>query len=97
VAMADENLGTKLNLRKFKSALAAGADCMAVVCPACFQQLDAKQPSIKKVFNQDINVPVLYLTELMALAMGIPVKDLNLKSHRVKTAPVLANLGLVEE
>lgn len=97
VGMTDDNLATKLNLRKFKSALKAGADCVAVVCPACFQQFDAKQPNIKKVLNQDINVPVLYLTELMALAIGLPVKDINLKMHRVKTAPILGKLGIAEE
>jgi len=97
VGMTDENVATKLNLRKFKSALKAGADCFAVICPACFQQLDAKQPNIKKVFNEDINVPVFYLTELMAIAMGLPVKDLNLKMHRIKTAPVLGKLGITED
>jgi len=93
-AMADEDLASKLNLRKFKSALKGGAECMAVVCPACFQQLDSKQPNINKAFGTDINVPVFYLTELMAMAMGIPVTDINLKMHRVKTDPITSKLGV---
>lgn len=97
VAMTDEEVSTKLNLRKFKSALAAGANCMVVVCPACFQQLDSKQPNINKVYGTDINVPVLYLTELIALAMGISATDLNLKMHRIKTDSVTGNLEAVAE
>ncbi|HMF33244.1 MAG TPA: heterodisulfide reductase-related iron-sulfur binding cluster [Candidatus Lokiarchaeia archaeon] len=96
-AMADEDVSNKLNLRKYKSALKAGAECMAVVCPACFQQLDSKQPNINKAFGTDINLPVLYLTELMALAMGMSPTDINLKMHRVKTDPVTGKLGVKAE
>ena len=46
------------------SAKEVGADAIVVACPMCNMNLDQKQTSEEKL-------PILYFTELMALAMGI--------------------------
>ena len=51
----------------------AGVDCIVVNCPACFQKIDVMR-----------GIPVLYLTELLALAMGESFDSLNLKYHATK-------------
>ena len=94
VAMADEDTAMKLNMRKFKDMKKKGADCMCVICPACFQQFDTKQANIKKAMGEDPEVPVFYLTELLALAMGEAVESLEFKNHRAKVANALAKIGL---
>ena len=40
-------------------------DALVVVCPSCFQQFDLNQAALQRA-NENINVPVLYLSELIA-------------------------------
>ncbi|GAB4308943.1 MAG: CoB--CoM heterodisulfide reductase subunit B [Promethearchaeota archaeon] len=91
VANKDEETAKALNERKFKSIVAAGADVVCVVCPACFQRLDGVQRSLKGVVAKQL--PVLYLTELFALAMGASAADINLKMHRVKDDELVTRMG----
>lgn len=63
-------------------ALNAEADIIVAACPLCQPNLDNREFQINKKFGTSYNVPVLYFTELMALAMGIPV-DNWLKTHFV--------------
>jgi heterodisulfide reductase subunit B len=44
-------------------------------CPFCFVQFDLKQKD---------DVPVLYLAELLALALGASSDEIGLKYHRIK-------------
>ncbi|MFX1481416.1 MAG: CoB--CoM heterodisulfide reductase iron-sulfur subunit B family protein [Promethearchaeota archaeon] len=74
-----QNLKTKMDSIK-----KAGADIIVVNCPACFQQFDTRQRDLSKKFETEYNIPVLYLTELYALAMGISPDDIGLKYHRVR-------------
>ena len=69
---------------KMDSIKNAGADIIVVNCPACFQQFDTRQRDLSKKFETEYNIPVLYLTELYALAMGISPDDIGLKFHRVR-------------
>ncbi|MFW9988273.1 MAG: CoB--CoM heterodisulfide reductase iron-sulfur subunit B family protein [Candidatus Odinarchaeota archaeon] len=80
--------------RKLDSIIRAGADVLVVNCPACFQQFDTKQRDLGKKFNANYNIPVLYITELLALAMGINPDDIGLKFHRIKLFTILEKLGL---
>ena len=84
VAKADEKLSNEILYRKLKSMKENGVNCIAVVCPACFLQLDFGQRAINTAYNTDFNFPVFYLTELIALSFGIDPKELGLKFHGIK-------------
>ena len=62
----------------------AGVDIIVVNCPACFQQFDTRQRDLSKVYETEYRIPVLYITELYALAMGVSPEDIGLKFHRVR-------------
>jgi len=62
----------------------AGVDIIVVNCPACFQQFDTRQRDLSKVYDAEYDIPVLYITELYALAMGVSPEDIGLKFHRIK-------------
>jgi heterodisulfide reductase subunit B len=53
----------------------AGANCILTPCPFCFVQFDLRQKS---------GLPVLYLSELVALALGASADQIGLKYHRIK-------------
>ena len=79
---------------KMDSIKKAGVDVICVNCPACFQQFDTQQRDLSKKYEADYNIPVLYLTELLALAMGISADDIGLKFHRTRLKDMLEKLGL---
>lgn len=64
-------------------------DALVVVCPSCFQQFDLNQAALRRN-NEDLNIPVFFLTELMALAMGHDPATLGFDLHRVPVDPFLA-------
>jgi heterodisulfide reductase subunit B2 len=77
--------GIVLDLVKkvLESAKNAGADCIAVACPLCQANLDMRQNQINNKYGTDFKIPILYITQLIGLAVGIPVKDLGMNSHFV--------------
>lgn len=77
-----------------EEAIAAGADCLVTPCPLCHLNLDSRQPEVESVIGQKLGLPVLHLPQLVALALGVPPKQLGLDRHVVSTRPVLEKLGL---
>jgi heterodisulfide reductase subunit B len=69
----------------------AGADLIAVACPLCHANLDARQ------FQMDIAepLPILYFTQLLALAFGLPEKSSGLNRNLVDPRVLLRSKGLL--
>jgi heterodisulfide reductase subunit B len=63
-------------------------DALVVVCPSCFLQFDANQAVLNRN-NEGFNIPVLYLSELIALAYGHTPEEIGLDGHRVSVQPFL--------
>jgi heterodisulfide reductase subunit B len=63
----------------------AGADAIVVACPLCHLNLDARQMQMESVEKP---MPILYFTQLMALALGLPEKAM-LKKNMVDPIPLL--------
>jgi heterodisulfide reductase subunit B len=81
--------------RKLHDLQRAEVDALVVVCPSCFQQFDLNQAALQRA-NEDLHVPVLYLTELIALAYGHAPEEIGLDMHRVSVEPFLAKWGARE-
>jgi heterodisulfide reductase subunit B2 len=75
----------------------AGAHAIVVACPLCQSNLDMRQPDIDKRQGTTYGIPVIYFTQLMALAFGYPVSDLMPGKHIIPIEPALAHIGEVEE
>jgi heterodisulfide reductase subunit B len=68
----------------------AGADAVVVACPLCHTNLDARQAQMELAGV----TPVLYFTQLMALAFGL-AGQAALGKNLVDPRPVLAARGLL--
>jgi len=66
----------------------AGADAIVVACPMCHSNLDFRQAAMTR--RGDAGIPVVYLTELVGLALGVAAADLGLGRHFVDTAALVA-------
>jgi heterodisulfide reductase subunit B len=75
----------KLSSNLIAQARAAGAEAIAVACPLCHMNLDARQMQMEL----DEPIPVLYFTQLMALALGLPEKTAVLHKNMVDPRPLL--------
>jgi len=60
-------------------------DCIVVACPLCQFMLDAKQGAVERELGKKIGLPVLYITQLLGLALGFDPKRLGI--HRLVTSP----------
>jgi heterodisulfide reductase subunit B len=64
---------------------AQGADCIVTVCPMCEMNLEAFQESISKTRGEDLRIPVLYLPQLMGLALGLSSEEIKLEMNLAMT------------
>ena len=80
VEKSDKDLALQMIDNKFKAIKKSGANCVAVVCPACYQQFEFNQRELNKKNNTDYNFPIFYLSELIALAFGFKPEELGLTS-----------------
>ncbi len=78
----------KLSADILKMARDCGADCIVCACPLCMTNLDMRQGEALKAAGERFRIPVLYFTELMALAMGLPDAERWLKMHFVDASAV---------
>jgi len=69
----------------------AGADAIVVACPLCHTNLDARQFQMKL----EEPMPVLFFSQLMVLALGLPEQAAWLNKNLVDPRPLLKNKGLL--
>lgn len=87
----------KLSYRLLHQAEQAGADCLAVICPVCHSNMDAMQKKILgNKSREGVYIPVLYITQLIGLAIGVPVKQLMLDKLFIDPVPLLKSKELVQ-
>ncbi|MGB2854871.1 MAG: CoB--CoM heterodisulfide reductase iron-sulfur subunit B family protein, partial [Dehalococcoidia bacterium] len=84
----------KLSHRILYHARQAGADCVAVACPMCHSNLDTRQSEMKAKYRDDFELPVLYFTQLLGLALGFLPHKLGLEKHFVDPRPILKSKEL---
>jgi len=75
-------------------AVAAGADCIAVACPMCQASLDLRQKDMKKETGRDYKIPIVYVTQLLGLCLGLAPKELGLNRLMVPASAVLQSLSV---
>jgi heterodisulfide reductase subunit B len=80
----------RLSAAILKDAKAAGADAVVVACPMCHSNLDFRQKAMKHRGAWEGDMPVLFLTQVVGMSMGIDPKTLGMGRHFVSTDSVLA-------
>jgi heterodisulfide reductase subunit B len=93
VLAMDENISLAIAEKKLRNFKAAGADAVSLVCPFCSVMFDDNQKSIEAKFSQSYQIPVLYYTQLLGLALGFDKKELGLNMNKVKPDELVAKLG----
>ncbi len=89
------DLVLKLSRKILDMAATVEADAVVTMCPMCQANLDTRQEEISQQTGQSYQIPILYLTELMGLAMGDPAVSGWLDAHMVSPKEVLRKKGLL--
>ena len=72
------------------NARAHGAEAIIVACPLCHSNLDLRQKAMAQRGEEPM--PILFVTQLVGLALGLAPADLGLSRHFVDTEPLMARL-----
>lgn len=79
-----EELAMRLCKNLLLDAERRGAHCLVTTCPLCQMNLDVYQGKVNALFKTKFNLPVLYFTQLIGIAIGIPPAKLGLGRLAVK-------------
>ena len=74
---------------------ARGADAIVTVCPMCQMNLEAFQKKAARKSGQPVNISVLYLPQLLGLAVGLSPQQLRLDLNLAVTTPFRQKLRQV--
>jgi heterodisulfide reductase subunit B len=80
-------------LEKVQNMTAAGVDCIVTPCVFCHLQFDLGQTELRDKGRLKERVPVLHITQLLGLAMGLSPEKLGLYDNSVPPA-YLERLGI---
>ena len=96
LALSRTDIVERLVDKLFTRAEEAGANCIVAACPMCVASLEMRQKPGKFSFAVPHQMPVLYFTEVLALAMDLPGVEKWLKSHIIDPAPLLGTTTFVK-
>ncbi|MFW9918427.1 MAG: CoB--CoM heterodisulfide reductase iron-sulfur subunit B family protein [Candidatus Thorarchaeota archaeon] len=92
--IASENVATQIIMEKNSSAIEAGANCVVTNCPACHTQFDVQALGLKDEKDQSLELPALFVTQVLGAAMNLDREKLGFELNRVSLAPIEDILGL---
>jgi heterodisulfide reductase subunit B len=95
LVMTRTDIVKKLNDRLLSMAMEAEADCLVTGCPMCQANLDTRQGELEKETGKKYNLPILYFTELMGLALGHRDAKKWFRRHITNPIKVLKDKGLM--
>lgn len=89
IFMPQEKAADDIAFKILSEAKRAGAEVIVTVCPLCQFMLDAKQRSLEQKYGEKIGIPVLYVTQLVGIALGLGPEELGLNMNSVSPMPMI--------
>jgi heterodisulfide reductase subunit B len=80
--------------KKFASAQEEGVELMTTCCPGCNTALDREQPNLNKRYEEHFNIPIIDISQLIGIALGVPLDKLGFEANTVSLDGVLNKLGV---
>lgn len=87
-----EDITAKLTARLLDAVEDCGADAVVTACPLCHMNLDLRQGQVNRIMRRGFNIPVLYITQVIGLALDIAPEKLGMNLHAVDPRPLLKKL-----
>jgi heterodisulfide reductase subunit B len=71
-----------------------GAQCMLTTCPLCQVNVESYQKQINRKYGASFDLPVMFFTQLLGMALGCPEKELGLYRNLVPLTEPLSTLAV---
>jgi len=94
-AINDEDTALNLMAKIMKDAVARNANCFVVTCPMCQFNMDAYQDKFCEINGITKRLPVYFITELIGLAFGMGIEELQIDRHFVDCTVLLEELNFL--
>ncbi|MEW6113738.1 MAG: CoB--CoM heterodisulfide reductase iron-sulfur subunit B family protein [Thermodesulfobacteriota bacterium] len=94
LAMTRPDVVRKLSGKLFEAAQEAGGEVLVTCCPMCQANLDLREREIEHEMKTSFEMPVMYISELVAIAMQLPETRTWWRKHLVDPLPMLKSKGL---
>jgi heterodisulfide reductase subunit B len=92
IFMPQEEAAEETALKILKEAGKAGAEVIVTLCPLCHLMLDTKQKILEVKPREKIGIPVLYVTQLVGIALGLGPDELGLELNAVSPMNVVERI-----
>ena len=105
VRSAFKDVSLDMTTEKLRNMIEAGAEAIITACPFCHLQFDLGQVEIntssKDLVKTKFDLPVIYYTQLLGLALGLSADEVGLVKDKtlagvppfISTEPILVKLG----
>jgi len=94
--VSNKEIVVKLGYEIIKNARIHGAEVIITSCPLCAFNLDDRQKEIAEKFIDFEPMPVLYFTQLMAIALGLGEEVCGFDQNFTDPRPLLIQKGLLK-
>jgi succinate dehydrogenase cytochrome b subunit len=74
----------KMSGKYLSSAKDSGADVIVTNCPFCHMQMDLYQGNSEKAIGRKLDMPIMHMSQLICLALGIPLSEIGAERHIVE-------------
>jgi heterodisulfide reductase subunit B len=79
----DVDLTLNMSNAVFESVENSEADCLGLICPTCFDSFDVGQLRINRQFEKNLQIPVIYYFQLLAIAQGASIEKVGIPYHKI--------------
>lgn len=93
--MNDEEIAVRCSKDILTDAVGNEADIVVTSCPLCQFNLDDRQPELSERYTDFQEIPVIYFTQLLGLALGLKEEDLEFNRNNIDPVPILKEKGLL--
>ena len=95
LGLSSPDVAIETSFAIIQSAQNAGANALALACPLCAYNLDARQAAMHTQLTTFPELPIVYFTELMALALSPEPTPVSWDRHTIDPQPLLRSVQLV--
>jgi len=95
LSLSEPEIAAKVSYKILKSAQKRGADLIILTCPLCYYNMDRKQKVILSQYPDFNRIPILFFTQLLAIAFDIEEDKLGLDQHYVDPRPLLKEKNIL--
>ncbi len=92
LATSRPDIGNRMIYEVMRNAKEAGAECIVTACPLCMLNLDMRQSKVERALGVKLDIPIYYITEMVAYAGGYSPQEVGVNRHFVEALAYLDSL-----